>query len=69
MLDLGKVAVEFSAKLDQQTVIGELDRKLDRGAIGGGRQRGNRQIALRFGVAPDLTVAMQAAQRNSLWSL
>ena len=40
MLDLGKVAVEFSAKLDQQTVIGELDRKLDRGAIGGGPPEG-----------------------------
>ena len=33
MLDLGEVAVELTAKLDQEPVVGKFERKLDRGAI------------------------------------
>ena len=50
MLDLRKVAVELSAKLDQESVVGKLEQQFQRQigwCLGGGfRQSGDRQDGL-----------------------
>jgi hypothetical protein len=50
MLDLGEVAVELSAELDQQSVVGkfkqQFDWRLGRCLGGGVRQSGDRQNGL-----------------------
>jgi hypothetical protein len=50
MLDLGEVAVELSAELDQQSIVGkfkqQFDWRLGRCLGGFGRQRGDRQNGL-----------------------
>jgi hypothetical protein len=44
MLDLGEVAVELSAQLDQQTIVGKFEQQFD-GQIGAARMMSRRRFA------------------------